>query len=331
MAKLDQIGETNNPKEKYKVKNWSSYNQGLMKRGGLTLWLSPEVIASWRYSGPKKKGGQYAYSEGCIRVLLSLKVVFRLGFRQLEGFARSIIELMKLDLAVPSSTQLCRRQKGLKVPLGLSAKVKGKEGLHLVIDSSGLKIYGEAEWKVRKHGYSKRRTWRKIHLSVDETSGEITGVTLTERDVDDASQLQPLLQQATEQGLDVSKVGTDGAYDTQECWTLLNDLNIEGIIPPRENAIYWSDPNGTLLNHPRNRILEEIDKGGKGLNRKGWKERSGYHRRSISENGFYRWKTILGEKMYARKNKYQHTEAAIKCAVLNKFIQLAKPQSVKVA
>lgn len=331
MAKIDILTQTNKPKDKYKIKNWSEYNAGLVKRGSLTLWLSEDVIQSWYHKGPAQPGGQYEYSDECIRSLLSLKVVMCLAFRQLEGFGRSIIKLMGLNLAVPCYSQICRRQKGLKVSLGVSAGVKGKEGLHIVIDSSGLKIFGEAEWKVRKWGYSKRRTWRKVHIALDESSGEILGMTLTGRDEDDASQLLPLLEQAEEQGINVGKVGTDGAYDTEECWALLEDMEIEAIIPPRENAVYWLDEEGELLDHARNRALEEIDQGGKEQNRKGWKERSGYHRRSLSENAFFRWKAVLGEKMYAKNDEHQQTEAAIKCAVLNQFIQLAKPVSVKAA
>lgn len=331
MAKLDNLSQTNKPKDKYKVKNWSEYNAGLVKRGSLTLWFTDEVIASWYHSGPKQSGGQYAYSESCIRSLLSLKVVLNLPFRQLAGFASSIIKLMGLDLDVPCYTQLCRRQKGLELSLGVSTGLKHKEGLHIVIDSSGLKIFGEAEWKVRKHGYGKRRTWRKIHLALDESSGEIVSMTLTGRDEDDASQLLPLLDQIEAQGIKVGKVGTDGAYDTAECWELLEALEVEAIIPPRENAVYWINDEGELIDHARNRILEQIDQGGMEENRKGWKVQSGYHRRSISENGFFRWKMILGEKMYARNEENQQTEAAIKCAVLNKFIQVARPKSVKVA
>ncbi len=182
MAKIDTTRQNDKPKDKYKVKNWSSYNEGLVKRGSLTLWLSEAVIQSWYHTGARLPGGKYAYSDNCIRSLLSLKAVFHLGFRQLEGFSCSIIALMGLNLAVPCYTQLCRRQKGLSVPLGISSGVRGKEGLHIVIDSSGLKIFGEAEWKVRKWGYSKRRTWRKIHLAVDESSGEIVGMTLKGRD-----------------------------------------------------------------------------------------------------------------------------------------------------
>jgi Transposase DDE domain len=262
---------------------------------------------------------------------LLLKVAFKLAFRQLEGFATSLLKLMGLDLKVPSYTQICRRQEGLKIDLSISERLKKGENIHMVIDSSGLKIYGEGEWKVRKHGYSKRRTWRKIHLGVDEKSGEIVAQILTENDVDDASMLTPIVIDAIDEGINIDKIGGDGAYDTFEIWDLLHGIGIDPIIPPRENAVYQQDRKGNVTDHPRNRALERIDEGGIEQNRKGWKQESGYHRRSISENVFCRWKTIHGDKMYARKFENQETEAAAKSAVLNRYIQLAKPVSVKAA
>ena len=331
MAKLSKIAESTVPKEKYAVKNWPAYNQGLIKRGSLTLWVSDDVLEKWYHEGISKRGGQYVYSDDCIRMVLTLKVVFRLGFRQMEGLARSIFQLMQIDLAVPSYTQVCRRQNGLKVPLNLSPSLKDGHGVHLVIDSSGLKIYGECEWKVRKHGYAKRRTWRKIHLGVDEASGEITAQVLTENDVDDACVLPELIRQTFENGVNIDKVGVDGAYDTFEIWDMLTELEIEAIIPPRENAVYQLDKKGNPTEHPRNAVLEIIDQGGVEANRAGWKKQAGYHRRSLSETTFFRWKTILGERMYARKFHNQTTEAAVKSAVLNRFIQIAKPVAVKKA
>ncbi|MFN0034037.1 MAG: IS5 family transposase [Saprospiraceae bacterium] len=331
MAKIGTTPVPEKPKDKYRVKNWPAYNAGLKQRGSLTLWLSEDVAKRWHFQGKPQRGGQYEYSDDCIRTLLLLKVACRLAFRQLEGFAVSILALMGVELKVPSYTQASRRQKGLQVSLGISERLKNGERLHIVIDSSGLKIYGECEWKVRKHGYSKRRTWRKIHLAVDEKSGEITAQVLTDKDTDDASVLPDLVVDTFDEELEIGKVGTDGAYDTFECWGLLKDLEIEPVIPPRENAAYLLDPDGCLTDHPRNAAIEIIDQGGEEANRKGWKVQSGYHRRSISENAFFRWKTILGEKMYARNFQTQRTEAAIKSAVLNRFIQVAKPQSVKVA
>lgn len=331
MAKIDTLTDTNKPKDRYKVTNWREYNAGLKRRGSLTLWVDDSVAGSWYYQGPAKRGGQIIYSTDCIVLLLTLKVTFRLAFRQLEGFAASVFELMGIDLAVPSYTQICRRQSRLKVPLQVSERLKNGEAIHLVVDSSGLKIYGECEWKVRKHGWSKRRIWRKIHLGVDEKTGEITAQVLTDSKTDDASVLEQIIVDSFGQDVDIDKVGTDGAYDHYDCWDMLIDILIEPIIPPRENAVYQVDENGFHTDHPRNRALQIIDEGGMEANRKGWKRKSGYHRRSKSENAFFRWKTILGEKMYAREFENQKTEAAVKSAVLNKFIQIAAPVSVKVA
>jgi hypothetical protein len=331
MTKIDSLSNPDKPRDKYKATNWQEYNAGLKRRGSLTLWVDDKIAKRWYHKGSAKRGGQFTYSSGCIILLLTLKVTFRLPFRQLAGFAESVFELMGIELRVPSYTQICRRQSGLKVPLGISDRLKNGESVHVVIDSSGLNIYGECEWKVRKHGWSKRRTWRKIHLGVDEKTGEIAAQVLTDNKTEDAAVLPELLADTFDQGIDINKVGTDGACDHYECWDMLIELDIEPIIPPRENAVLQLDEDGIATEHPRNLALEIIDQGGEEANRKGWKAQSGHHRRSKSENAFFRWKTILGEKMYAREFGNQKTEAAVKAAVLNKFIQIAAPKSVKVA
>jgi hypothetical protein len=331
MTKIDAQSDSNKPKDRYKVTNWSAYNTGLKRRGSLTLWIDDKVSKRWYHKGPSKRGGQKVYSSECIVLLLTLKVTFRLPFRQLSGFVESVFELTGIDLQVPSYTQICRRQSGLKVPLGVSERLKNGEAIHLVVDSSGLKIYGESEWKVRKHGWGKRRTWRKIHLGVDEKTGEITAQVLTDNKTEDAAMLNQLVADTFDQGVDIAKAGTDGAYDHYDCWNMLVEAEIEPIIPPRENAMFQLDAEGLPTDHPRNRALEIIDQGGQEANRKGWKITSGYHRRSKSENAFFRWKTIFGEKMYARDFENQKTEAAVKAAVLNKFIQIAAPKAVKAA
>lgn len=331
MAKVDTLLNSNKPKEQYKITNWSEYNTGLKQRGSLTLWIDEKVSEKWYHTGEAKRGGQMVYSADCIVLLLSLKVTFHLAFRQLEGFANSIFSMAGIDLQVPSYTQICRRQKGLEVPMRIKKALREGGPIHLVVDSSGLKIYGECEWKVRKHGWSKRRLWRKIHVGLDEKTGEITALVLTDNKKDDASVLNELLAETFDQGVVVNKVGADGAYDTYDCWDTLIAAEIEPIIPPRENAMFQLKKDGLPTDHPRNKALEIIDEGGQEQNRKGWKIQSGYHRRSKSENGFFRWKTILGESMYARKFENQKTEAAIKASVLNIFIQTAAPVAVKVA
>jgi hypothetical protein len=258
--------------------------------------------------------------------------VFHLALRQTQGFAQSLMDLMKIDLKVPSYTQICRRQSGLKVPSRISERLRNGEHLYMVADSSGLKVYGEGEWKVRQHGVGKRRTWRKIHLGLDEKTGEIVAQVLTKNDVDDAAIVPKIVDQAKKEGVKIDRFAADGAYDKQKCYDFLIEEGITPIIPPRRDAQYWFDETGDINEeHPRNKALIEIDQGGENVNRAQWKINANYHRRSLAETAFFRWKTIFGGKLQNRKFENQQTEAAVKSAILNVFIQTAKPVSVKVA
>jgi hypothetical protein len=151
-------------REKYRLTNWSAYNAGLKQGGSLTLWLSDEVAQQWYYQGQRQKGGQFIYANDCILLLLPLKVTFKLPFRQLEGFACSLMGLLKLDLQVPDYSQICRRQKGLPVPLGLNKQLLA-EPVHLVIDSSGLKVYGEGERSAAAVEGAPARSGQTPHLA----------------------------------------------------------------------------------------------------------------------------------------------------------------------
>jgi len=316
-------GQEAKQKDKYKVTNWSSYNQSLVNRGSITIWFDEALQNNWYYEGQQQRGAQYKYSDACMTSLLQLKAVFGLKYRQLEGFVNSLLVLMGLNLEVPAYSQIDRRSRQLKVEIGAP---KSKGALFLVFDSTGLKVYGEGEWKVRKHGYSKRRTWRKLHIGVDEKTGNIYAQVLSENGEGDgdAQQLPGLLDQVKSP---VDRAGGDGAYDTYEVWDLLKERNIQGIIPPQENAIYWVDKKGELLDLERNKILEQIDEKG----RKKWKQESGYHRRSLAETAMFRFKTIFGSELYSRKLESQQTEAAIKIMCLNKMTGIGMPVSVKVA
>ena len=195
--------------------------------------------------------------------------------------------------------------------------------IDIVIDSTGLKVYGEGEWKVRKHGYSKRRTWRKLHLGCDPKTGFIHCFTLTDNATDDGSQLEPLLEQVEHE---VDDACLDGAYDTEDCWDELIGRTMNPIIPPRKNAVEWYEhEEGDLPDHPRNVALSQIEE----IGRKKWKEQSGYHRRSLSETAMYRFKTIHGRKLYSRKMETQQTETKIKIKTLNIMTAQGMPVSVK--
>ncbi|MCA9457955.1 MAG: IS5 family transposase [Nitrospira sp.] len=308
------------PKDQYKIVNWSSYNESLKNRGSLTLWIAEDCQEWWYDDGPVQRGGQYEYSDRCIECLIMLKVVFKLAYRQTQGFAESVLALLGLDLITPSYSQINRRARDL----GIQMDVPANGSIHLVADSTGLKVFGEGEWKVRKHGYSKRRTWRKLHLGVDESTGMIHAVCLTKNDVDDAGQVEDLLDQVQ---VPVDTFSGDGAYDKSKCWDALKDRSINPVIPPREDAVYWLDEHGDMLDHPRNQILAHIDRFG----RKAWKKHSHYHRRSLSETAMFRFKTIFGDKLYSKTFDRQQTEARIKTKALNIMSAQGMPVSVKVA
>ena len=323
-VKKDQYTE-GKKKDKYRVINWPQYNRALTNRGDFTLYFTAEAQEAWYekdVDAPKQKGGQFIYSNLCIESLAMLKVVFRLPYRQLRGFAQSVLMMMGLDhLDVPSYTQICRRARALKIDLSV---VRTGGTITVVIDSTGLKIYGEGEWKVRKHGVSKRRTWRKLHLGCDPETGFVHCATLTTNSVDDASQLAPLLDQVEDP---IDDVCLDGAYDSEDCWDELIGRKINPIIPPRRNAVEWYwEEEGDLPDYPRNVAIQKIRQKG----RKQWKEESGYHRRSLSETAMYRVKTIFGPQLYSRKFESQQTETLLKIKALNIMTAQGMPISVKV-
>jgi hypothetical protein len=179
------------PKALYRVKNWSEYDQALVQRGSITFWLAEEFEKTWLYTGEKQRGRQFDYSDQAILVMLTVKEVFHLTNRGVEGFVRSLFRMMKIDLPVPDHSTLSKRGKDLKVKL----PKKASQSLNIVMDSTGLKIYGEGEWKVRMHGVSKRRTWRKLHVGANPQDGEIQVVLLTENNVSDDQVVEELLGQ----------------------------------------------------------------------------------------------------------------------------------------
>lgn len=326
MSKTNSGSKKSKRKGIYKVKNWPEYNQTLKQRGSLTIWISREALKKWNYQGPALRGAQYKYSDLAIETILTLKVLFHLQFRQVEGLMHSIVELMKIDLDIPDYTTLSRRQKRLHIQLPVRRR---KDPLHVVIDSTGVKIFGEGEWKVRQHGYSKRRTWRKLHLAVDEATGEIQTAELTTNNIDDAEELKPLLFKA--QNL-IEAVSADGAYDkTKSYVALINKAEqqqnpIQVNIPPRKDAKIVQHGNSSESPVVRDQNLRLIRKHG----RKQWKELSGYHRRSIAENVMFRYKTIIGPTLKARTLEAQRVEAMIGCTILNRMTVLGFPQSYKV-
>ena len=305
-------------KRLYRVKNWKEYDKALVERGSITFWMTEGFETSWKYAGKKQRGSQFDYSDEAILIMLMVKEVFHLTNRQTEGFVRSLFEMYKIGLQVPDHTTLSKRGKKLKVHLPKTSS----KSVNIVMDSTGLKIYGEGEWKVRMHGVSKRRTWRKLHLGVNPEDGEIQTVLLTENSVSDDQAVAPLLEQIEQT---IHAFAADGAYDKRKVYDSLNkhSPDVKMLIPPRKNAHIWKHGNSKTERLKRDENLRYIRKHG----RKGWKKDSGYHVRSLVETTMFRLKTIFGNQLSARLIETQTTQALVRCAALNKMTGLGMPQS----
>jgi len=311
------------PKKLYRVRNWPAYDAALVKRCSLTVWMSEDAIASWSAEKePGKRGRQQEYSDFAIETTLTLKEVYHLTNREVEGFLRSLFEIMKITLPVPDHTTLSVRGKNLDVHL----PKKQTSSLYIVVDSTGLKIYGEGEWKTRKHGISKRRTWRKLHLSVNTENGQIEAVALSEAGTADADAVEPLLAEIDQQ---IDDYGADGAYDKAKVYQKVRDHSPDADIhiPPRKDARIWQHGNCKAPPHPRDENLRYIRKHG----RPAWKRDSTYHQRSLAETAIFRMKTIFGDKLSTRLLETQCTQARIRCRALNIMTLLGMPDSQLVA
>jgi transposase len=308
-------------KAQYRIRNWSEYNAGLKTRGSLTFWIDELVLAQWvdpDLSG--KPGASNYYSELAILTMATVKAVYRLAGRQCQGFLESIFKLMGIELQVPDHSTLSRRMGKLEVDIPVRLKTGVR---HVVVDSIGMKVYGEGEWKTRQHGVSKRRTWRKLHLGVDESTGEILAAVVTTNNYQDGEVLSDLLDQIEDE---IDQVSADGAYDHRHCYDEIAERDAKAVIPPRKDAVIWQHGNRKTPHHPRDENLRYIRKHG----RKKWKRDANYHRRSLSETTMFRFKTIFGSRLSSRTFDNQAVELFIKCAALNRMIQIAKPDSYEV-
>lgn len=312
------------PRETYKLTNWSEYNKSLKQRGKLSIWLSDSVKENWYYNGKQQPGGQKLYSNVAIEFCLTIKYLYGLGYRQTEGFVEDLFILCNINLSVPSYSQLQRRSKTVKIDIRVKKGLKRqKEPIMLVIDSTGLKVYGEGEWKVRKHGWTKHRTWKKLHMGSDGLDLEIISVVLTGNEVDDAQAGIEIVEQSTTE-VAIKSTAADGAYDKKKFRGCLAE-DIEQLIPPQHNAVVSkiNDPDFVQRDETIKRIAE--------VGREEWKKESGYHIRSKSEVNMFRYKKIFGERMQARKTPYENAEIQMKCKILNQFVEIGMPKSYKVA
>jgi IS5 family transposase len=307
-----------NNRKVYRIRNWKQYNAALVQRGSLTLWVSDELITAWRNTDKTgKRGKPRTYSDTAVLCMATLKEVYHLSLRATQGLMQSVMKLLGLDLPVINYSQLSRRCAVLEVVLPRRQK---NEPLHMVVDSTGVKVFGEGEWKVRQHGYSKRRTWRKLHLGADETTGEIVAAVVTTNNIADSQVVEDLLEQVADE---IEQVSADGAYDKRNCYQAIGKRKAKAAIPPRRNAKIWQHGNSKAERLIRDENLRRIRKVG----RKQWKQEVGYHRRSLAETQMFRVKTIFGDRVSARQFAGQATQVLVRCAALNTMTHLGMPDS----
>ena len=313
-------------KDTYKVKNWKAYNKSLVSRGSLTLWLEDSVLRAWRdIDISRKVVGEQLYADCVIQCCLLLGCVYHQPLRQTTGFVASLLAMLgRGDYAVPDYSTLCRRQSCL--PVELSKALAGNSKIDIAIDSTGLKVYGEGEWKVRRYGASKRRTWRKLHIGIDVRTQQIVCAQLTGNAADDAQIATGMLKDKTAR---ISSFRGDGAYDDFKLRKILGN-RIRQIIPPPKDAVVHTDTKKKPLPDylkQRNEAVEYINS----KDSKAWKEKEGYHQKSLNEVAMFRYKTAFTGRMSARKMENQKTEAQLKCKVLNLFRQQGMPAACKAA
>jgi IS5 family transposase len=239
-----------------------------------------------------------------------LRLVFNLPLRQAEGFLRSVLSLMALDLEAPDHTTVSRRSQQLEIDLRLTA---AKGPLHLVVDSTGLSIIGEGEWAAVKHGGHGKRAWKKLHLGVDR-SGTIVAEVLTNGNADDARTALGLVDEV---GGDIASFTADTAYDTIEVYDAAAARGAKVVVPPRRTA------TRSRRSDARDSTVRRVRKVG----RRQWKKESGYHQQARVENTFFRYKSIIGDRLRARHPRSQEAEAVIACNILNRMVELGRPQS----
>jgi Transposase DDE domain len=326
--KLNQAGRHHIPRQKHKVTNWSAYDASLRQRGSLTVWFTDEAIAAWAAEPRTSPGGQPWYSPLAILTALTLRAVFRLALRQTEGLIGSVIRLLGLELAVPDHTTLSRRAATLEVPRPRSSTNAGAgrdvEPAHLLVDSTGLKLCGPGEWLIEKHGTKTRRPWRKLHIGMDANNGQIVASALTGHDADDGAQVGPLLDQVVGP---VASVTGDGAYDQEGVYASAAQRHPAAaiIVPPRATAV----PSRMAESEPtqRDSHLRLIAERG----RMAWQKASGYTQRARAETAISRFKRVIGDRLSSRTDERRTAEADVAVHVLNRMLELGRPNYVRIA
>jgi hypothetical protein len=303
-------GRRGGPPTRYKVRDWAAYDRSLVRRGDITVWVSPEAVAGWR-----APSGRRTLTDAAIATALTVRAVYGLALRQAEGLIRSIFGLLGLALPVPDHTTLSRRGRTLRLDRG--ADTGG--GLDLAIDSTGLRL--------AKPSGAGHEGWRKLHIAVDPDSGRILAEELTRSDVHDTMSVPSLLDQITGR---IGRVYGDAAYAGGPTYRAIAEHrqalpNAEGVFRPKAPDVLAAvelDPLTGRWRHARHVARE---------GRRAWERATGYGRRNAAEWTHSRWKRVLGGGLRSRSLDAQRAEAAIAARALNRMAELGMPRAARVA
>lgn len=314
------------PKQRYRVRNWKDYNNSLVSRGSINIWISPEALASWRYKGKRSPGGIKKYSAMAIQACLLVKEVYHLSLRQCEGFIRSLSQFLSIT-EVPHYTTLCRRMQ--QVNFDLLSQLPKRQNLHVLIDSTGLKVYGEGEWFRKKHGVRQYSLWTKLHAAVDHDSQKVISVRRSGAHGYDSKYLEPLLAGLP---IDIDCLYGDGAYDKRICYQAAHRLKAHLISPVQRSARKQKKnrnyPNDVSLNDRDKKIDFIAEFHDEDIGRQAWKKVSGYHKRSLVETAMYRLKQNFSNRLNSRKETHQQKQMEARAFALNMMTDLGMPRSV---
>ena len=323
--KIHELYRHRIPKARYRLTNWLEYERGLVRRGDVRFWICGDALVAWRAPRPRMRGGQSRFSDFAIEAALTLGAVFGLTLRQTEGFIRSLLELMGLDLPVPDHTTLVRRRRHVSIDMNAPGR---RAPVDLVLDSTGLKFFGAGEWDSLKHG-KKRRSWRKLHISLDAGTGEILAHRLIDDDSSDVATAGPLVTDSGGQ-IRIRSVTAVGAHDGVPVHTSIRAARPKRsppkiVIPPQRKSI--PPPGQTHGGSVRECHSAKIAAHG----RMAWQKKHGYGRRSMVETAILRLKRLSNDGLSARSFDAHCQEIALVMAAANKMIRDAKPVIVRVA
>ena len=305
----------------YRIRNWPEYNRSLIQRGSITVWIDEKSIKNWFSSYHTCQAGRPAtYSDEAILMILILREVYGRSLRSLQGFIQSLFQTMGLNLPVPSYSQISRRSQSLHKKV--SRLTQGKKARHIIFDSTGLKVHGEGEWKVKVHGKSKRRTWRKLHIGIDAETQDIVCCELTGNNKGDAEIAEQMLEKLP---CKVKSARGDGAYDASRFRKKVHDKGGVCIVPPPRDATYKGKEED--WEKERDDAIAAIQGfGGDDIGREIWKVCSGYYERSLVETTMFRIKKMFGGRLKARSIGSQKTETLCKCMIINKMNKMGMPK-----